>query len=147
MKQEVYRALAGLVQAMANCEKAGNTEWYARHKACAESICCNLLPSGSGIDNGTTVDFDASKPERLVLTSGFRHMDEHGGYDGWSNHSVIVRPSLQHGIDVRITGRNRNDIKDYLGEVYQESLSQMCDTNDYYPPCDVEDYAPAADII
>jgi hypothetical protein len=38
-----------------------------------------------------------------------------------------VRPSLEYGIDIRITGRDRNDIKDYLGEVFELWLNEEID--------------------
>jgi hypothetical protein len=45
-------------------------------------------------------------------------MNEGGYYDGWTEHQVIITPSLQHGFDVRVTGQDRNEIKDYLAELF-----------------------------
>lgn len=83
-------------------------------------------PSGSGIDSGTQLDEDKSSANRLVFLMPFHHMNENGMYDGWTEHTCIVTP-IFGGFDVRITGRNRNGIKDYLGEVYQYWLSQECE--------------------
>ncbi len=81
----------------------------------------DLLPSGSGIDRGTKlVSASASK---IVLECSFHHMDEHGFYDGWTEHRITVRPTFS-GLDVTISGRNRNDIKEYLHEVYSCALSE-----------------------
>ena len=55
-------------------------------------------PSGSGIDSGTKLDLDANTGGKLVFNTDFHHMNEHGYYDGWSNHQVIVRPCLQYGL-------------------------------------------------
>jgi len=77
----------------------------------------DTAPSGSGIDDGTKLD-DTSTANKLVFNTGFHHMNENGYYDGWTDHQVIVTPSLAYGFDMRITGRDRNDIKDYLYEVY-----------------------------
>ena len=82
-------------------------------------------PSGSGLDNGTALDVKASKPERLVFVADFHHMDTNGYYDGWTCHTVIVTPSLACGFVLRITGRDRYDIKDYLYEVYDQALRTM----------------------
>jgi hypothetical protein len=75
---------------------------------------CELLPHGSGIDSGIKFDSKNSKPDRLIFTFGFHHMNENGYYDGWTDHALIITPCLQDGYNLRITGRNRNDIKDYL---------------------------------
>jgi len=39
---------------------------------------------------------------------------------------VIVTPAFD-GIDVRITGRNRNNIKDYLGEMFHFILTRQAE--------------------
>jgi len=83
-------------------------------------------PSGSGIDSGTQLS-DESTPKKLVFELGFHHMDENGFYDGWTYHKAIVRPSLEYGFDLKITGPNRNDIKDYLYQVYEPWLGDLVD--------------------
>lgn len=83
----------------------------------------DLLPSGSGFDSGTQIN-DATRPDRLVLDTAFHHLSEHGYYTGWTEHSVIVTPSLVSGFDLRITGRNRNNIKDYIAEEFDYALRQ-----------------------
>jgi hypothetical protein len=119
----VAHRIACVLAARANCEKSGNTEWHARHSEALEALLHEYLPSGCGIDNGTGLDLDASIPEKLVFIVGFHHMDEHGGYDGWTYHRVIVRPSFVHGIALSISGPNRNDVKDYLADVYHVALN------------------------
>lgn len=119
MQKTVASELASLLLAMANCEESGNAEWLEKHRARAEEIVRNTAPSGSGIDCGTTLDFERSDSKKLVFMCSFHHMDEHGSYDGWSNHEIVVKPSLAFGIDVAVKGQNRNDVKDYLHEVYR----------------------------
>lgn len=77
--------------------------------------------SGSGFDDGTRLSA-TSTSKRLVFTTAFHHMDENGGYDGWTEHRVIVTPTFQ-GFDIRVTGRDRNGIKDYIGETFHHWLS------------------------
>ena len=77
------------------------------------------LPSGSGIDNGTTVLM--MNQGKAMFMMGFHHMDEHGCYDGWTQHIVTVRPTLT-GYTYTCSGPNRNDIKDYLVETLQRVL-------------------------
>jgi len=120
----LYQELSSLLLAIENCEKAGNHEWHSKHRDNIKSLVSDLMPSGSGIDSGTSFDFDASKPERLVLSFGYHHMDEGGGYDGWTYHTAVVKPSLAFDFDLRITGPDRNGIKDYLHECYEVALRE-----------------------
>ena len=82
----------------------------------------NMLPSGSGFDAGTLISRGESLPNRLVLCTSYHHMNDGGMYDGWSDHDVIVKPDLQHGIDIRVTGRNRNETKGYIAELFGDVL-------------------------
>lgn len=78
-----------------------------------------MLPSGSGIDSGTQVI--ECTPTKVVLECGFHHMNDAGMYDGWTKHRITVRPAFQ-GIDVTVSGRDRNGIKDYLCDTYRTVL-------------------------
>lgn len=125
-----YAALARTLDAYARCKVTGNTEWEEKHLARAEEMVREHCPSGSGFDRGTTLDVERTmarmkvKPEgSIVLNTSFRHMDEHGSYDGWTEHGIIVTPSLAYGFGLRVTGRDRNEIKDYIAEVFHEALS------------------------
>lgn len=120
---KVYQELAQAMTGFLNCRKSGNATWRDRHEARLTALIRNCLPHGSGFDSDTTVDFDRSTDERLVFHTSFHHMSGDGFYDGWTSHSVIVRPSFIGGFHVTVTGRNRNDIKDYIGECFHESLS------------------------
>lgn len=124
-ERKLYATLASLLSARKNCERTGNTEWFDRHTGSIESLVRKYMPSGSGIDNGTVLDLDASTPNRLVFTFGFHHMNENGYYDGWTHHTCVVTPDLASGYDLRITGRDRNGIKDYLGETFGYALECM----------------------
>ncbi len=126
MKQPVYKHLARLIDSYHRCKETNNPH-MGMHEERIEKIVKDHLPSGSGVDNGTSLDFDRSSKERLVFTMGFHHMDEYGYYDGWTEHEVIVTPSLAWGFDLRITGRNKRDIKMYLGDLYHDALSEMTD--------------------
>lgn len=123
--KSVAQELASLCQARHNCVKAGNSDWFTNHTDLILAIVKNYLPSGSGIDNGTKIDLEKSNGEKLVFNTAFHHMDEHGYYDGWSEHVVTVKASFQ-GIDLKISGRNRNDIKEYLHETYALALQATC---------------------
>lgn len=78
----------------------------------------DLLPSGSGIDNGMTFEWTKSKPNKLVFKFSWHHMDEHGGYDGWTDHTLTITPCFVFGFVMKITGRDKNQIKAYLYELF-----------------------------
>jgi hypothetical protein len=81
------------------------------------------MPAGLGIDSGTTIDIAASTGDKLVFNTAFHHMDEHGSYNGWTEHRVTVRASLISEIDITIGGRDQNDIKDHLHEALHQALA------------------------
>jgi hypothetical protein len=123
MKDKTYQAIASKLISMENCRKSSNDVWLDKHADALDAIMDNA-PSGSGIDNGVKLLLEDCGRDKLVFQCDFHHMDEHGYYDGWSHHKVTVKPSLFHGITVSISGRNRNDIKEYLGEVLHTWLTE-----------------------
>lgn len=130
--ETVAQRIAALLVARQNCLKSGNVEWFEKHGERIDSLIKNHFPSGSGFDSGTAFDEDESKPDRLVFTTAFHHMDEGGSYDGWTHHSVIVRPCLPApGHDIKVTGRDRNGIKEYIGDVFAEVLRAKCEMGVY----------------
>ena len=126
-KVPLYRALVSAVVARANCEKNGNTEWEIRHRKRIEVLCARLLPSGSGLDNGCQFDLGASNEKQLVIHTAFHHMNDMGMYDGWTNHTVRVRASLLSEIDVTVSGRDRNGVKDYIGDRFDFAMRELVD--------------------
>lgn len=124
MKSKLYARLSSLLHARRNCQKEEKSHWADCHLEKIEELVKNHLPSGSGFDSGTQFLEDDSKPERLVFFTSFHHTDESGGYDGWTEHKVILTPSLAFGFELRVTGRDRNEIKEYIGETFHHALSQ-----------------------
>ena len=119
----LYRAIASSLDAMQNCVKYGNDEWHTKHGKRLVSM-NDVLPSGSGFDSGSKIDLNDSKPDRLIIHTSFHHMDEYGGYDGWTDHSIVVTPSLIHDFNLRVTGKDRNEIKDYIAETFEGALRE-----------------------
>ena len=132
----MYQKLAMLIGARITCrdrcvEAAKNNapietwknhqKWFNSHSYAIDEL-MKTAPSGAGIDCGTKIDLDRSTSEKLVFSLSYHHMNDAGYYDGWTEHTLIVRPSLQFGISLTISGRDRNEIKDYLHEVYHEWL-------------------------
>ena len=89
----------------------------------------NFLPSGSGIDSGCAIDEEKSTKNKIVIHSSFHHMDENGFYCGWSEFTVTAIPDFMNNFNLKIVGNNAiypafSDIKDYLYELFRESLNE-----------------------
>ena len=80
------------------------------------------LPYGSGFDAGSAVDLSKSTGQKIVIDTSFHHMNENGYYDGWTDHQVIVTPCLMYGYKLRITGRDRNQIKEYIRQQFDDII-------------------------
>jgi hypothetical protein len=112
--KEFYKDIARAFIAWNNCIKSKNSEQEEKHATNIEELVKTYLPRGSGFDNGTYFNWDESSENKLVFDTAFHHMNEGGYYDGWTEHKVIVRPCLSFGFNIKVTGRNRNDIKEYI---------------------------------
>ena len=132
MSKPLYQTLASLSDAIRNCEKSGNAEWKARHTHAINWLVRNYLPSGSGIDTGTHFYPDKQKLKSIRFSLSFHHMNDTGMYDGWTDHEVIVTASLSCGFELHVTGRDRNQIKEYLIAVYAAALSEQLDWHSIY---------------
>lgn len=113
--------IAQSVQRYSHFKTVGDAERALRVWNALYSYVGREAPSGSGLDAGTFL-CEESRGNVLVFCTSFHHMDEHGGYDGWTEHKVVVKPAF-YGIDIRITGRDRNQIKDYLGDLFHGWLT------------------------
>lgn len=133
MARYLYSELATLLDARTRCKSERDSvsdqttrelrsEWFDRHTETIERLLKEYLPSGSGFDDGTKIDLDASHAEKLVFITGFHHMNEIGYYAGWTKHVVAITPSLASGFHIRVSGRNRNEIKDYIHEAFDRAL-------------------------
>lgn len=120
MARYLYSELSQAIQARKNCEDSGNDVWFERWSERIDQM-VKELPSGSGFDNGTQIDLDASHTEKLVFYTSFHHMTE-GYYDGWTEHTVTVTPSFAYGVNIRVSGRDREDIKEYIVEQFDYAL-------------------------
>lgn len=120
---KLVQKIASLVQARLGCVQTGNAEWERKHKEKIYRLVKEHMPSGSGFDDGTAIDLYRSTPERLFFDTQVHHMNENGYYDGWTTHGVSVTPSLLEGIHLEISGRDRNDIKDFIHEAFFSALT------------------------
>lgn len=120
--KRLVNEIAQTLAARINCANSGNSEWFVKHYEYLDKL-IQRLPSGSGFDAGTTLG-DESTPEKLVFVTAFYHMDDMGGYDEWTNHIVRVSASLVHGFRITISGKDKNNIKDYIGECFEIALNE-----------------------
>jgi len=121
--KKLYQEIASTIVARLNCIERNNTEWCDKHEERILKLVADYMPSGSGIDCDTKIDLDKSDNKKLVFFAEFHHMNDGGYYDGWTAHYIHVTPSFDD-IDLRITGPDRNEIKDYLHETFHYALTQ-----------------------
>src|ERR1700690_131740 len=147
MARYLYSELAKTVQARQNCLETmaryreesqipatarpsavnyfdNASEWADKHEDRILEMVREHMPSGSGFDSGTKIDLDASHADKLVFTTGYHHMNDGGFYDGWTQHTITITPSLSGKFNMRVSGRNRNDIKDYIAESFDYALGK-----------------------
>ena len=118
-----YQKLASTINACKNCIESNNQEWIEKHNATINEV-MDSAPSGSGIDCGTKLNDEKTTDEKLVFIVEYHHMNDNGMYDGWTNHEITVKPSLLFGYRLSISGKDRNNIKEYLGDIYAEWLDE-----------------------
>lgn len=91
------------------------------------------LPSGSGIDCGCKIDREKSGNKKVIITFDYHFMNNDGYYDGWGSFKLIVTPNLSEYPDMRIVGKDRNQIKDYLYDTFSDVLfDTMIDESTFY---------------
>jgi hypothetical protein len=122
MQSTFISTLSAAIEARKNCELGNNKEWFEKWRERIGKL-EDMLPHGSGIDSGTKIDLDKSHADKLVLYTSFHHMNEAGYYDGWTEHTITVTPGFR-SLNLRISGRDRNQIKDYLYETYEYALTR-----------------------
>jgi len=120
---KVYQQLAQTINARNNCIEHENDEWIEKHEKTINDV-MEFAPSGSGIDCGTKMDVERSDTNKLLFYAEYHHMNENGFYDGWTKHEIKIIPSLAFEFDIKITGIDRDGIKEYLTDVYCEWLSR-----------------------
>lgn len=119
---KAYEELASLVVARRNCIDDKNLDWLDKHTERIQKIVKDYMPSGSGFDNGVKLNLDLSNENKLVFETSYHHMNEVGSYDGWTEHTITVTPSLAFSYRLKISGRNRNNIKEHIGETFGQAL-------------------------
>ena len=79
------------------------------------------LPVGSGI---VATEVISVTNKKIVISFDYQHMNDNGYYDGWTHHEARITATFG-GYTMYISGRNRNDIKDYLHELFSCHISKF----------------------
>lgn len=137
MKTPIYKHIATMIDARLRCQERGNKEWFARWSERLVLVAKRHLPSGSGIDCGTSINVDVLGPGKsFILHFGYHHMNEHGMYTHWTEHTLTVVPNLAHDFRLVFDDFSEEDIDngldDYLYEVFDTALREVIDTQAEY---------------
>jgi len=124
---KVISQLATAFAAWHRAEDLGLPFVSEKHAEMLHFIEHHLLPRGSGFDSGCHLDYEVSTPNRIVIQADFHHMNGNGFYTGWTEHTVVITPSLAFGFEVKVTGQNQNLIKDYIADVFIQALMHEFD--------------------
>ena len=114
---KLYRKIARLFLDYRTQKAFGNDAWKEKRDTINDLV-REYFPSGSGFDNGTTFDFAASMPNKLVFRTSFHHMNQDGFYTNWTKHDIVLSPDFVYKYEIKITGRNQNEIKDYIHDSF-----------------------------
>ena len=117
---KIYQRLAQLVQRALRHEEDFSGENLREELSC---FVYDYLPSGSGLDRDVEVDLDRCTDNKIVLDVAYHHMDKHGYYVKWTSHSIILTPDW-NDINIKVTGRDHNFIKDYLADIFYQALTE-----------------------
>lgn len=105
---------------------ASQKNWEKRTKELA--LLKELLPNGNEIRRqlGLSVILLESTEKRIVIDTTYWHETSRE-----TAHQVIVKPSFQGEIAIRITGKNVNNVKQYLHDIFREALMKEYSELDY----------------
>lgn len=117
----LVQAIHSAIVARKNCPIAG--EWFVRWEERIREL-EKEFPSGSGFDVRMSVDRDSF--DKVKISGSFHQMDNNGFYCGWKDFVVVVKPAF-NGIDMRVTGLMKASVREYIGDVMHECLTQEWD--------------------
>ena len=119
----VISELSVTSEALERCKAEGNKEWKEKHEKYLKKL-LEYLPNGSGYDNGTHLV--SITPQKAIFQTSFHHMNDVGFYDGWTDHKVTVCATFS-GIEVNVSGRNKNNITEMIADDFHFALMQEVD--------------------
>lgn len=115
MKITVLDIIASFAESIERCV---DTEKCETMRKDLEKFVETVFPHGSGFDYGTKIAQATSK--KIVLETEYHHMND-CGYTNWTHHKIILTPAF-NSYNMRVTGRNQNEIKDIIADMFTEIL-------------------------
>lgn len=85
--------IAYIAEALDIAERNRNHPWIEKWEAELEQL-ENMLPHGSGLDGVVEIDRSATSSDKITIVFDYHHMDEFGGYQGWSEWRLVVSADL-----------------------------------------------------
>lgn len=88
------------------------------------SLLQELLPNGYGIreHEGLAVILLESTKKRIVIETTYWHPNDSYETSRGTVHQVVITPSFEDEINIRVTGQNENNVKEYLEDIFREAL-------------------------
>jgi len=136
----LYQKLARLIAASFSAFSLGNWTWADNHKDAADQLVFEFMPSGSGFDSGTQIDWNSQeawfqnhkKVDRIYMRTSFHHMNEAGMYTHWTHHALTITAAFD-GFDMHMTkGRADEGFMDYAQDSFNDALlSKKFDWNEW----------------
>ena len=79
------------------------------------------FPIGSGICNTEVISVTDKK---IVIGFSYQHYNDNGYHEGYTNHECRITAKFDD-FNIYISGRNKNDIKDYLHELFFYNITEF----------------------
>jgi hypothetical protein len=83
-----------------------------------DAVVKRYMPSGSGFDSGTSLNWVRSNANKLVFTTAFRQEGR------WPQHTVTVTPSFLYQFNIAVSGSNRDEIREFVSDEFAKCLRQ-----------------------
>jgi hypothetical protein len=104
---------------------ASQKNWAKRTKELA--LLKELLPNGDGIRRQLDCEILLKSTEkRIVIGTTYWHPNDSyetsRGTGQGTVHQIIIKPSFEGEIAIRVTGKNVNNVKEYLHDTFREAL-------------------------
>jgi|VirMetMinimDraft_7_1064189.scaffolds.fasta_scaffold241884_1 hypothetical protein len=126
---KVFQKISQELTVLANPN--ADQHWIDKARDNLEWIQDEILPSGSGFDSGCKI-LEHSKRNRIIIQCDFHHMNENGYYDGWTYHTCIITPDLAYDHEMRVTGKNKRDIKNYILDIIYDAIDSTILNKTHY---------------
>ena len=123
MKTTLVSALINTSKLIDNYKSSDHTDWAAFHEEKLAKLCRDHLPRGIGVFG---VSVAATTDTKAVFYCLYRHTDKHGYFVCNTAYRIVVRPTFT-GLAIRVLGRNKYNVKEYLADQFRDALERIVD--------------------